>query len=149
MPSAYPTPDSPAPPPVLVPPAKHRLTRAEIERAIAMRETGRSVSAIAGTIGCSEKALSWHFLKEAVDPPKPPALRLDYHLRCPAVRRGGHVVRAFTPEEDARLVAMDAQGLGMSAIGRALGRKSNSVRGRLMTLARREERALNAGGRAP
>ena len=57
------------------------------------------------------------------------------------VHRGDHVVRRFMPDDDARLLALDAEGLGHSAIGRAMGRPANSIRGRLMTLARREARA--------
>lgn len=120
------------------------LTSQMLERAAAMRERGLSVGNIAADLGCSRGALHWHFLKLGVEPPKPRPLRLDYHLKCPVLVRGNHVVRAFTPQEDARLLELASQGLGTSAIGRALGRKSNSVGGRLMTLARREERAADA-----
>lgn len=122
--------------------AARRLTEADIERAIVMRERqGMSLDSIGAIIGCSGKALSWHFLQRAVNKPKPAPLRLDYHLECPVLKRGNHLVRAFTPEEDARLLALEAQGLTHTEIGRALGRKPNSVKGRLMTLARRDERA--------
>lgn len=118
-----------------------RLSQEQIERAIAMREKVRSLECIGRAIGCSGKVLSWHFLKWAVDPPKPAPLRLDYHLRCPTMKRGNHIVRAYTPEDDATLLELERQGWTDSQIGRALNRRPNSVRGRLMTLAWREERA--------
>lgn len=49
-------------------------------------------------------------------------------------------MRAFTPDEDARLLAMEAEGVKRSVMARRLGRKPNSVRGRLMVLARHEAR---------
>lgn len=129
--------------------AGSKLTPADIERAIALREGGMTLNKIGALVGVSGKALSWHFLKRAVDPPKPYALRPDYHLVCPKMERVGadgkvHVVRAFTPEEDARITALSLEGLNHTDIGRAVGRKPNSVHGRLMTLARRAERELAA-----
>lgn len=121
--------------------AKRRLTDADYQRIVEMRERGCTYEQIGRAIGCSAKAVSWHCLKLAIDPPKPRPLRPDYHLQRPIVKRGNHVVRAFTPEEDARLIALERQGMSTNAIARALGRRWNSVRGRLMTLARREERA--------
>lgn len=121
--------------------AVRRLTKGLLEHAIEMREAGVSVRQIAREIGCSQGALRWQFLKLAVDPPKPPPVWPDYYLKVPQINRGNHVVRAFTPDEDARLLELERQGLGDSAIGRALDRRPNSVRGRLMTLARQEERA--------
>ncbi len=126
--------------------AARRLSEQQIERAIALREAGWTLKAIGDEIGCSGAAMSWHFLMRAVDPPKPRPLRLDYHLRCPVMKRGRFLVRAFTPEDDARLLDMERRGEKVSAIARALGRKHNSVQGRLMTLARRDERALQQAG---
>lgn len=127
--------------------ARRRITEEQLERAIALRERGWSLRRIAELIGaCSPQALSWHFLARAVDPPKPAALRVDFHLRCPVMKRGAHVMRAFTPDDDARLIELERQGATVSAIGRALGRKPNSIKGRLMTLARREERAERQAG---
>jgi hypothetical protein len=121
------------------------ITNKMLNRAIEMREDGATLAYIAGQVGCSEKALSYHFLKNAVEPPNPRPLRPEHYLQCPLVKRGDHVVRAFAPDEDARLMDLEAQGLKDSDIGRILQRKPNSVRGRLMTLARRDERAsINA-----
>ena len=120
--------------------SRRRMTDEVLARAIAMRERGLSLEQIGRRLGFSAKALSWHFLKHAVEKPKPTKLWPDHYLRCPLVRRGNHMVRAFTPEEDAQLVVLEQQGLRLSAIARSLNRPRNSVLGRLMTLARREER---------
>lgn len=117
-----------------------RLTPEDVDRIAAMRERGLTSGQIARELDCGIKTVEWHCLKLAVDPPNPKPLRLNHHLRNPVVRRGHHVVRAFTPDEDARLVALRLEGRRLADIARALGRKENSIRGRLMTLARREER---------
>lgn len=118
-----------------------KLFDRDYDRLAAMREEGKSYEQIARVFGCSAKAISWHCLRLGAEPPKPAPLRLNYHLEHPVMKRGNHIVRAFTPEEDARLLQLEAQGLGYIAMGKAIGRKQNSVRGRLMTLARREARA--------
>ncbi len=55
--------------------------------------------------------------------------------------RNGHPVRRYSAEDDAKLLAMEAEGKRIAEMARALGRQSNSVRARLMTLARHEARA--------
>jgi hypothetical protein len=49
-------------------------------------------------------------------------------------------MRGFTDQEDRRLLELEAQGLTYTQMAQRLGRKQNSIRGRLYTLARREER---------
>lgn len=115
-----------------------RLGPEQLERMIAMRESGAPYSKIAAALGCSQGAVRWHCLRLAVEPPKG-TRPWDRLKGPPVVRRGSHLVRRFTPEEDARLLALEAQGLNNNAIARRLGRRWNSVRGRLMTLARRDE----------
>lgn len=117
-----------------------KLSDSDYDRIAEMREAGQSYRQIGKVFGCSAKAISWHCLRLGADPPKPYPLRPNYHLEHPVMKRGNHIVRAFTPVEDAKLLALAQQGLGTTAIGRALGRRSNSVTGRLMTLARRDER---------
>lgn len=121
--------------------AKRRLSPADLDRLAERREAGASYRELAAEFGCSESAISWQCLRLGADPPKPPRPRPTYHLQMPLVRRGNHMVRAFTPAEDARLLELEQQGLGNTAIGRALDRRPNSVRNRLMTLARHDERA--------
>lgn len=122
---------------------KRKFSEADFDRITSMREKGMSYQQIANSFGCSAKSISWHCLRLGADPPKPWPLRPNYHLEHPLMKRGNHIVRAFTPEEDARLLALEAEGNNLTQIGRALGRRWNSVRGRLMTLARRDERAAS------
>ena len=56
------------------------------------------------------------------------------------VNRGGHIIRRFTVEEHEQLVALDLTGARICDIARKLGRRPNSIIGRLMTLARRDAR---------
>lgn len=116
------------------------INEEKLEKIAEMRERGVSCAAIGKTIGMSRGAVNWHCLKEGIEPPNPQDLKA--HNPGPAVvKRGNHVVRRFTEEEDQRLLAMEAQGLKRCEMARALGRKGNSITGRLMTLARRDERA--------
>lgn len=117
-----------------------RLKQDELDRIVDMRERGCSHAMIARVIGCSESAVWWQCLRLCAEPPKPPR-PLDGRQRRTVVMRKGLPVRAFTPEDDARLLALEAEGLSDTAIGRAMGRRPNSVRGRMMTLARRDARA--------
>lgn len=120
--------------------ARRRLSEAEIARIVELREAGWGYARIAAEMGCSANTITWHCLRHAADPPRPG--RCWAGVKGPAVmRRGNHVVRRYTPEEDERLLAMEQEGLGVCEIARRLGRKPNSVIGRLMTLARRAERA--------
>jgi hypothetical protein len=120
---------------------RHPITAAEGERIAEMRSRGRSYGTIARIVGCSVGSVHWCCLKNGIEPPVPPPLRPDQYKRCPQAKRGNHVIRWFTPEEDARILALERLGLGPTAIGRELKRRPNSITGRLMTLARREERA--------
>lgn len=116
------------------------LTREEIDRAIELREQhGWSVPRCARAIGCSASALDYHFLKLGVDGPAPPPLS-PVPTEPVAQRRNGRIVRRFTVAEDAELLDLESQGVRVNEIARRLGRRPNSVRQRLMTLARREER---------
>ena len=117
-----------------------RFTDAQREQMAERREAGDSYAKIGRRFGCSASNVYWICLALGADHPK--ARQTPATARGPAVvQRGGHAVRRFTPDDDARLLALDAEGLGHSAIGKAMGRPANSIRGRLMTLARREARA--------
>lgn len=119
------------------------LTDAQIDEMARLRERGWGVQRIAdhfmaaGT-PISAGSINWQCLMAGADRPakfwpKPTKVRA-------IVQRNGHVVRAFTAEDDAKLFDFEAQGLGISEIARRLGRKPNSIRGRLLTLARRDAR---------
>lgn len=83
----------------------------------------------------STSAICWQCARAGVLPPKP-SRALGQYIKD--YQRGGHRVRAFTPEEDAELLRLEAEGLGPYQIGKRLDppRRSNSVMWRLATLAR-------------
>lgn len=123
------------------------LTQAERDIAAEMRERGLSCGRIARKLKCSEGAVSWAMLAMGVDPhadrtlpPVPTEPIIQY--------RASGAVRRFTIDEDDVLLSLEAQGLSANAIGKRLGRKANSVTGRLRTLARRAERELTLASRA-
>jgi IS30 family transposase len=117
---------------------RKKLTPAEIEKIGELRERNWTHAAIATEIGCSEGSVSWCCLREGFEPSKPYPLASG-RPAAPYQRSTG-TVRPFTEEDDARLLAMEADGATESEIAKALGRRHNSIRGRLMTLARRAER---------
>jgi len=90
-------------------------------------------------------AVSWYCLMEGIEKNGKPPVPKPY--RGPMMtKRGNHVVRCFTQEDDKLLLELEAQGKRYSEIARALGRQRNSVVARLATLARREERAAAHAG---
>lgn len=119
--------------------AKKRVTADVKEAIVDLRLQGLSYGMIATKLDLTPKLVSWHCLALAVEGPQP-GKSWDA-IRGPAVvQRGSHLVRRFTPGEDRRLLEMEGAGETLAQIARALNRKSNSIRGRLMTLARRDER---------
>jgi len=117
------------------------VTDGDLVRIADLRERGWSFGRIRAALGSriSESAISWHCLRLGADPPRARVLP-DKIVGPAVVSRGGHLVRRFTPAEDARILALAAEGKGCGTIARLIGRRSNSVVGRLMTLARREAR---------
>lgn len=107
---------------------------------VQMRERGDRQRQIAQRFGVSVNAVHYHCVQRGVEPPAPPRLRPEFWRSGPIAMRNGRTVRAFTPAEDAKLVALRMQDLSYVAIGGALGRDPSSVRARLIALARREER---------
>lgn len=119
---------------------RSRLTDEQHDRMIHLRERRWSAARIAAAIGCSEGTVSWYFLIQGVDihsdrplPPIPTEPVVCF--------RGDYSVRRFTAAEDAELLRLEATGINPHQIALALGRKRNSVIGRLATLARRDARA--------
>jgi hypothetical protein len=75
-----------------------------------------------------------------VSPPN--ALPIDKAIKGPAVcMRNGKAVRRFTPADDEKILSLSLAGKSDTEISRALDRRPNSIRGRLMTLARHQARA--------
>jgi IS30 family transposase len=117
------------------------LTPEKIDRAISLRRKSWSLAEIATDLGASVGAVRWQLLRNGeVDPPRPTARFPMVPIRPKTLVIGGRRVRRFTREEDARLLELESQGLGLSEIARRLGRKHNSVIGRLMTLAHHDSR---------
>lgn len=118
------------------------MTPEVCKQAEELRRAGCSYAFIADRLGVSEGSVSWYCLKEGIDSPNTERKALPQTAPGPmVVKRGNHVVRHFSPDEDARLIAMEREGLNPTEIGRRLGRRPNTIRGRLMTLARQQERA--------
>jgi DNA-binding CsgD family transcriptional regulator len=126
--------------------SKKRFHDADYERMAELREGGLSNAKIAKQLGCSEGLVAWTCLKLGAEPAKLRARPLPDAIVGPVeMSRGNHVVRRFSAEDDAKLLQLSREGRRRSEIARQLGRKPNSVQGRLMTLARREARREEAG----
>ncbi len=113
------------------------LTNEQKERIAEFREQkGLSCAAIARLGDCSGGSVSWYCLTAGI---MKPGAKLPPQRKPIVAMRGGKPVRMFTAEEDARIESLDQQGVAHAAIARELQRKPNSIRGRLATLARRQE----------
>lgn len=116
----------------------NKLKREDIPRIAERYEAGEKAATIAASYGVSVSTVQWHCLRQGALTPKFGGKNLGD--RGPLeVARGNHVVRRFTPTEDETIVAMSIAGHGPAAIAKAVGRRCNSIIGRLATLARREE----------
>lgn len=116
------------------------MSTVDIEQLAELREgKGWTYKRIAEAMGKSEGWVSWYCLVNGIEKPGTP---VPSRVRPGSVEhRGKHLIRRFAPEEDNRLLALEAEGLSYSQIARAVGRHRNSVLGRLATLARQEARA--------
>jgi hypothetical protein len=124
---------------------KRILSDTQVDEACAMRERGLSCQQIsnhfaAAGVKVSAGSISWACLTRGAD--IPPARRgAKQSLRAgETYSRNGHVIRTFTPDEDTLLRVLDMQGFSLAVIARRLGRRHNSIRGRLATLARHDAR---------
>lgn len=119
------------------------LNDTQIEEMCALREMGWGIRRIAdyftknGT-PISAGAVNWQCLRMGAD--TLPKFQGQHTQPSTPYARGGHVVRPFTPEDDALLRVLDMQGFPLPIICQRLNRKNNSVRGRLLTLARIDAR---------
>lgn len=118
--------------------ARPRLDDAAIQRALDMREAGRSCTTIAKRLGVTTGAINYQCLRHGVISPRQ---RRKAVPTQPAAIIGpsGRVQRFFTQAEDEQLLALEAQGKTYRAIARQLGRAYTSVRMRLLALAIRDE----------
>lgn len=125
---------------------KRWMTKVQIERAIELRELGHGYDYIGKELGFSGAAIRWQCMKHGAEPKKnawkawaPGEIKGPSVLKRLHPETGTyHVVRRFTPEEDAELLRMVQAGVYEAEIARRLKRRTNSIRGRLMTLARRQ-----------
>lgn len=123
------------------------LSDAQIDEMAELRERGWSIARIArhftarGTV-VSAGSISWQCLRVGAD--LPAERRKSGYSRSVTIVRGGSPVRSFTEDEDRRLLELEARGASRSEMASALGRRNNSIRGRLYTLARRDARAEEA-----
>lgn len=118
-----------------------KLTQSTLDRIAELREANATYDVIGSEVGLSPGYVSWLCLKHGFEPSNPTGWTAWETVRGPVVmKRGDHVMRRFTPEEDQRLLALEAEGLTYNAIARQLGRSRNSIQNRLMTLARRQAR---------
>lgn len=118
---------------------KRKYPKDTIDRAMAMREAGQGLQEIANDLGMSKGSVEYYCRLYGVLHPK--AELVPRQARGAAVvKRGNHVVRRFTEEEDRQILEMAAACKGVKEIGEALGRKHNSISARLQSLGLREER---------
>lgn len=113
--------------------------RAEI--AHLREEKGWSAARIATKLNVSIGSVTWHCLMQGIEKAGfPGGIQKGRAPETYNYIRNGHQVRGWTKEDDKQLLKLEREGKNASEISRAIGRRYNSVRGRLATLARREER---------
>lgn len=101
-------------------------------------EAGETRQSIARRYGVSVGLVDWTGLRLGADVPR--ERRGEIPEKQEPYQRNGVKVRPFTPEEDEIIELWSLAGIGITEIGRLLGRRHNSVRGRLLTLARHQAR---------
>lgn len=120
---------------------KRRLTSADYEEMAELRERSWSYERIASKFGVSPGCVAWNCLRLGAEPRRLQGKPRHFPVfgSNSVVKRGNHLLRHFTPEEDAKLAEFQKRGLTVSQMARELGRKPNSVTGRLLTIGRHEE----------
>lgn len=118
---------------------RKQLSRAEIERIAELREAGETYAAIGAAVGASESAVAYHCRILGAESPNVPVRRMT---NLKTYIRNARPVRPFTPDEDRKLTRLARAGKSYRQIAQCLGRPINSVRLRLVSLARFEEAGL-------
>lgn len=123
------------------------LSDAQIEEMCELREKGWGIDRIAAHFTAhgtkiSGNAINWQCMLNGADVPI--HLRGKHTQASAPFRRGDHIIRPYTKDDDALLRVLDMQGFKVATIARRMGRKHNSIRGRLLTLARMDARAEEA-----
>jgi hypothetical protein len=108
---------------------------------------GWTYARIAKHLGVAIAVVSYRCLMDGIERPGP-APKSPVCRGPMTIQRGVFQVRRFSAREDARLLELEAADHSYAEIGRRLHRRANSIKGRLATLARRDERALIDGATA-
>lgn len=122
---------------------KRILSDEQIELMCQLREKGWSIEWIAdhftrqGT-KVSANAINWQCMVHGAD--APPHLRGKHTQAAAPYSRNGHTVRPYSAEDDRLLLELARSGARRAEIAAKLGRAHSSIRGRLLTLARRDAR---------
>lgn len=114
-----------------------RHPQGSIDRAIDMRERGKSIQAAANRAGLPRSVVAYHTVKAGVVSSKPrPPTKDHTRTRADGTK---HIVRRFTPEEDTLLLKLRKEGKSLREIARTTDRMHHTIYQRLNTLAAREE----------
>lgn len=119
----------------MIRPRKSMFTDEQLASIFAWRRANKSYTFIARRVGASNGAVRHQCLIAAVFPIGIPPRTSTLPM---LTSRGGVPVRRFTAEEDALILAMDADDIGATEIGRATGRTAGTIRNRILTLTMRE-----------
>ena len=107
-----------------------------------MRERGCSYGVISRKTGLSVGTIEYWCLELGAESPRNSSKPLRQTAQGPSVvKRLGHTVRQFSASEDEQLLSWRQQNVSLAECARRLERRHNSVRGRLMTLARHQDRS--------
>lgn len=131
--------------------AKRILDDEQVAEVCQLREAGWSLKRISLAmatrgINVSPGSIAWACLRNGADLPARRRQTHSFTERTMVVKRGDHLVRRYTAEEDRQILEMEAAGASVASIGRRLGRKHNSILGRLAALARRQARSEETEG---
>lgn len=122
------------------------LSDPQLEEMAALREKGWGIDRIAAHFTAAGtpitgSAICWQCLRLGADAPSRLRRNCPSAMSLRPYRRNGRLVRPYSSEEDEVLRMLDRQGARYSEMAQRLGRRENSIRGRLLTLARHEARA--------
>jgi len=120
-----------------------KLSPAQYDKIAELIEKGTGTQTIADRFKISLGTVYWTGLRLGADCPK--HRRQKSPNRPTTYLRKGKPVRQFTDVEDATLLQLEQSGIKIARIADRMDRKPNSIRGRLMTLARKDARQEEAG----
>ncbi|NWK96541.1 hypothetical protein DM806_12895 [Sphingobium lactosutens] len=120
------------------------LTNEQLDEMATLRERGWSAPRIAAHFAGEGAPISKSTVYgqcKRIGADVPARLQHKTFQRRDPYWRAGQAVRPWSAEEDGMLLDLEQRGTRINAIARQLGRANSSVRGRLLTLARREARS--------